>query len=299
MSNMAFNPVPASQMKIILSRKGFDSTAGGVPSPILPDGRIVSLPIPDPLSPVRYGEIGGEERDIGTLVSNLTGGRIRRNSRGHLDPDLIAADRPRPPAWQPIFGQEGAAQGHLRNRGVGPGDVFVFFGLFQQTRWHRGRLVFDSRAPRQHLIWGWMQVDRVVPVADCPDDIRGWAADHPHLHHDGNRNNVLYLARDRLTGFGTKAPLPGSGVFSRYRRALRLTRRGSPRPTLWRVPTWLHPGPGRAALSYHEHPGRWQTHQGITQLQSAFRGQEFVLSTRDYPASVAWLGGLIRRQVHA
>ena len=33
-------------MKIILSRKGFDSSYGGYPSPILPDGSLVSLPIP-------------------------------------------------------------------------------------------------------------------------------------------------------------------------------------------------------------------------------------------------------------
>lgn len=33
-------------MKIILSRKGFDSENGGYPSPIMPDGRLISLPIP-------------------------------------------------------------------------------------------------------------------------------------------------------------------------------------------------------------------------------------------------------------
>ena len=33
-------------MKLIFSRKGFDSSAGGIPSPILPDGRMISLPIP-------------------------------------------------------------------------------------------------------------------------------------------------------------------------------------------------------------------------------------------------------------
>ena len=32
-------------MKIILSRKGFDSQYGGYPSPVLPDGRMISLPI--------------------------------------------------------------------------------------------------------------------------------------------------------------------------------------------------------------------------------------------------------------
>ncbi len=34
-------------MKIILSRKGFDGTYGGYPSPIFPDGRMLSMPIPD------------------------------------------------------------------------------------------------------------------------------------------------------------------------------------------------------------------------------------------------------------
>ncbi|NCB03524.1 MAG: hypothetical protein EOM67_15440 [Spirochaetia bacterium] len=33
-------------MKVILSRKGFDSKYGGRPSPILPDGTLLSLPIP-------------------------------------------------------------------------------------------------------------------------------------------------------------------------------------------------------------------------------------------------------------
>lgn len=33
-------------MKIILSRKGFDSSYGGYPSPILPDGSLLSIPIP-------------------------------------------------------------------------------------------------------------------------------------------------------------------------------------------------------------------------------------------------------------
>jgi hypothetical protein len=33
-------------MKVILSRKGFDSGYGGIPSPVLPDGTMLSLPIP-------------------------------------------------------------------------------------------------------------------------------------------------------------------------------------------------------------------------------------------------------------
>lgn len=33
-------------MKVILSRKGFDSTSGGLCNPILPDGTLLSMPIP-------------------------------------------------------------------------------------------------------------------------------------------------------------------------------------------------------------------------------------------------------------
>ncbi len=34
-------------MKIILSRKGFDSSSGKQANPIMPDGTLLSLPIPD------------------------------------------------------------------------------------------------------------------------------------------------------------------------------------------------------------------------------------------------------------
>ena len=37
----------------------------------------------------------------------------------------------REPGWRPLFGQEGAAETHLANQGVGTGDVFLFFGLFR------------------------------------------------------------------------------------------------------------------------------------------------------------------------
>ena len=34
-------------MRIVLSRKGFDSAAGGAPSPVLKDKTMLSLPIPE------------------------------------------------------------------------------------------------------------------------------------------------------------------------------------------------------------------------------------------------------------
>jgi len=59
-------------VKIILSRKGFDSTSGGVPSPIFPDGRMLSLPIPDKQSHISYEKICGcESATMGELVEQL------------------------------------------------------------------------------------------------------------------------------------------------------------------------------------------------------------------------------------
>jgi hypothetical protein len=47
-------------MKIIMSRKGFDSAYGGYPSPILPDGKMVSLSIPSGDS-LRYSDLKVKE----------------------------------------------------------------------------------------------------------------------------------------------------------------------------------------------------------------------------------------------
>jgi len=117
-------------MKLIFSRKGFDSSAGGVPSPIFPDGRMVSLPIPDERSKVSYADISYNGASLGPLVAQLTGGRIPAHSRAHIDPDLAQDSLPRLAGWRPIFGQTGPAQGHLRNNGVGLGDLFYSSGSF-------------------------------------------------------------------------------------------------------------------------------------------------------------------------
>lgn len=132
-------------MKLILSRKGFDSGAGGVPSPILPDGRLLALPIPDAASTIRYGDIAIDDDSLDSLVTPLTRGRIRADDGAHLDPDLIAGMLPRAPGWRPLFGQSGQAQGHLRNQGPGRrprGSVPVL------------RAVSTHRASRQRLALG-------------------------------------------------------------------------------------------------------------------------------------------------
>ncbi len=67
-------------MKIILSRKGFDSGIGGVASPIFPSGDLHTLPIPESIySPhsKRYKDIQAGGLSLGPIVSDLTEGRIQ------------------------------------------------------------------------------------------------------------------------------------------------------------------------------------------------------------------------------
>jgi hypothetical protein len=104
-------------MKIILSRKGFDSVAGGVASPIFQtDDRLISLPIPaNGGNGIPYEEIGFDDSTLGAMIADLTGERIWRSSRktAHLDPDLRRIARGRMPGWRPLFGQADRAQSHL------------------------------------------------------------------------------------------------------------------------------------------------------------------------------------------
>lgn len=267
-------------MKLILSRKGFDGTSGGVPSPIFPDGSFLSLPIPDVRSPVRYRDLRWRGRNVGDLVERLTRGRLRAGHGAHLDPDLALDALDRPVGWRPVLGQCAAAQGHLRNQGVGVGDLFIFWGLFrrvdEQLRWH---------GPKLHMAWGWL---RIGAVASVDREIRGerswsWLRRHPHLAFDPDPTNTLYVAASEGSG--------GAGVFDRFDPARVLTASSAVRPSLWELPRWFLPR-GRPALSYHDHPGRWTEERGRVRLRSAARGQEFVLDLDHYPEAEGWLARL-------
>jgi hypothetical protein len=115
-------------MKVIFSRKGFDSSAGGVPSPIM-EGIPISFPIPtkQPTN-CTFGDLAAP---LPILVGDLTAGAIGPNKACHLDPDISFHSRAiRLAGWRGALGQIGSAQSHLANNGVGPGDIFLFWGLF-------------------------------------------------------------------------------------------------------------------------------------------------------------------------
>jgi hypothetical protein len=278
-------------MKLILSRKGFDSSAGGTPSPILPDGRMLSLPIPDKHSPIRYQDITFRGHNLAKLVPEFTRGRVKAHHGAHLDPDLVAEAYPRAPAWRPIFGQAGGEQTLLTREHVGPGDLFLFFGWFRRTEHREAQLRFVRKAPDLHVLWGWLQVGEVVQVASTAIPL--WATYHPHVAASAHRtNNALYIARNNLALEGLACDVPGAGVFGRYCDGLRLTRLGASR-SLWNLPAWFAPSEDRPALGYHGGRSRWRPIGDQVELRSVARGQEFVLDLDHYPEALPWLAALL------
>ncbi len=280
-------------MRIILSRKGFDSSAGGCPSPIFPDGRLYSLPIPDKKSPIAYSDLDCDGINVGQLVSQLTRDPKRVHHYAHLDPDLREDALTRQPGWRPILGQAGSAQGHLRNQRVVPGDIFLFFGSFRPVELVDGMWRFVKSEPPRHVIWGWLQIGEVLKVDDLRDSDIPWARYHPHFAYEPDATNTLYLAADSLSVGEHSNINTGAGFFPRISSDLVLTKPGSANQTLWRLPSWFYPSDGISKLSYNPSMNRWSLDGSYCYLKSAARGQEFVVDATGLNDAQAWVVSLL------
>jgi len=280
-------------MKLILSRKGFDKSAGGVPSPILPESRLLSLPIPSAESPIAYGDLSVDGLSVGAVVESLTNGRILSSDKAHLDPDLDREMLPRRRCWRPIFGQHGREMSHLRGHGVARGDLFLFFGWFRQTEHFRGQLRYVRGAPDLHVLFGWLQIGRLMSVYPLSAHYPRWMTYHPHFYGDRDRSNTVFVSGEFLDIGGHSPGTPGGGTFPRLTSDLQLTTPGCPR-SVWKLPRGFYPASAKPSLSYHGDRKRWKRRRDSVILQSVARGQEFVLSLDYYPEVIDWLRGTVR-----
>ena len=285
-------------MRIVLSRKGFDSTNGGIASPVFEDGSAVSLPIPGGRrAPLKLSDLrapgtayGG---DLGTLAEQLGRGRVRSGTHCHLDPDLETGTGPEVPGWEAAFGQVGAAQRHLEYERVGRGDLFLFFGWFRDVEEHAGAYRYRRGGRSVHRLFGWLQVGEVLRVEDDTEAARRrrpGLGRHPHLWGRWAPTNTVYVAADMLTLDGAPAGTAGAGLFGRDEDGgrLTLTAGGAKSRSEWRLPAGFGPIPGRKGLTYHRDAARWRVVDGESRVRAAARGQEFVIDANEAPEAIGW-----------
>lgn len=256
-------------MKVIFSRKGFDSTAGGHPNPILADGTFVPFPIPETVGHgVPYTELRLRDgRTYAELMQRL--GIPIPPQGGHADPDVEGSTRPRLEGWRPLFGPATDAQTHLIGNGVGHDDIFLFYGWFRPSDdlgWQRPRRDL-------HVIWGYLQVGERWDDGACAR-APAWAKQHPHIAVPARYGpTTVYVARERLS---LDASLPGA-VLLRFNESLVLTEPGSPR-SVWRLPGAVWPEGTTPALSQRSDPKLWSRNgDGTVSVRTQGYGQELVL----------------------
>ncbi len=273
-------------MKVIFSRKGFDSKYGGNCSPIMPDKSLISLPIPVGQRDlgIRYDEIYIDLDRKHTYKKLMDDLHISVDDNlCHFDPDLRSSSLERKPIWEPLFGQSNASRTHLIDTAkVRKDDLFLFYGTFRRTFYKQnGNLDFESDHPR-HIIFGYLLSDHPCDLGriginrfkhENPDKER--AFDHPHFSeaYGRKRNNVVFASQK---GFSSRKF--GAGVF-KYNKNLLLTKDGFQK-SVWELPDLFDPN--YMTISYHSDEDRFRIlGNDRILLQTVAVGQEFVVSAKD------------------
>lgn len=280
-----------SIMKIVFSRKGFDDKYGGIPSVIWPETKeMLSFPIPvtseeEKGIPAKNLSFMGHK--LSNLLTSLNYSWDRQGNNFHYDPMIQSLpEKPQIGA----FGQSGSALGHLKNKGICKGDIFLFFGTFCECYLEQGILKYLPMHPF-HAIWGFLEIDRHIDIESSQSDdeeellrkypiLKKYPAlkEHPHIQ---NRNrykakNTLYLGEN----FGT----------FRFDESLRLTKMN------YKKSIWVLPAEFREAKITHVTPLEYPTDDSRVIMKTAHIGQEFVLSDPS-DAIIEWLNSILDRKI--
>ena len=261
--------------RLILSRKGFDSSAGGSASPILKDGRIFSIPIPQKSpSPTKYQDLNFDGIS-GTELLRETSSSVQPTDYCHFDPLLNEEIG--------IFGQASSSQTELKNKGVGSGDIFLFFGWFKD---------FYNKGKDLHHLFGWLQIDRVIEGSeDIKKYLKEVNMEHPHGYEDVSRysNNTIYVGRKNLEINKDKViSFKGHGLFRYSHQDLILTEKNMTR-SRWKLPKEYFLNSKNLFLNRL----KWQEEDSCRIFCNG-RGQEFILNAEENPMIIDWVTNLIR-----
>ncbi len=254
-------------MKVILSRKGFDSSFGGYPSFIMPDGVLLSLPIPNYKDNIKYSQIYTEIQentlyDLMILKSNVIKSSkwysFTKETKCHFDPDLNYNALPRKKGWVGTLGQTGIAQKLLMKHNIKRNDLFLFFGWFDNYE-----NIKKNSTKGKHVIFGYLQIDKILYTKS--DKIPDWLENHPHVleRRLNNEYNCIYIAREQCSWNNN---IKGYGTFL-YDEELVLTATNMSR-SKWHLPDIFK----NVNITYHN-KNSWK----LNYFQSAMRGQEFII----------------------
>ena len=206
-------------MKVILSRKGFDSSNGGCASPIMPDGTMLSMPIPSD-DDAKFSDLHYNGVSYADLIKSLNSKFTAECC--HVDPDIRNGIRKTDiPKWQPAFGQISAAQTSLKNAEVNEGDLFLFFGWFRHVKETNNGYKYVTRRDSKnfydhadlHMIYGYMQIGKIITN---PEEIKKYTW-HPHSGkgYVSTKTNALYIPADKLS---FNSSMPGYGTLDYHEK---------------------------------------------------------------------------------
>jgi len=262
--------------RIILSRKGFDSSSGRTASPIFPDDTIFSIPIPSKIpSPHKYSDLEINGISGETALREASVSSVSRADYCHFDPDLRTGIG--------LFGQANSSQSELRNREVGKDDLFLFFGWFKR---------FSSKEQDTHHLFGWLQIKDILSSdLDIRNYLKERGLSHPHGFGKKSNypNNTIYIGRNRINLSGIKKKLPGYGLFKKTSPDLILTEAGKTR-SHWRLPKKYFSKSKDLFLNRL----KWENEKECT-LECKGQGQEYILNAEDNPRVMAWALSLIEK----
>lgn len=262
-------------MKVVLSRKGFDTENGGIPSIILPNKELLSFPIPSDSDSIKFTDLNHPiYGNYFEIINNLKPNQLKKNQTCHLDPDIYQYIRKRENNWQPIFGPYFRAYSHLKEHNIKENDIFLFFGSFKESELNNSTLVYKKGAQEKHIIFGYFQIGKIVKENRFVQD---WMVYHPHVPPNRNidENNVVFIATNKLS-FNNQ--LPGASALHYLTKEIVLTKKDGDRylsKSKWNFSSYTFGK--KIEISYHQNDN-WRKEY----FQSAKRGQEFVLEeTKD------------------
>ncbi|MGM9540703.1 hypothetical protein [Anaerovibrio sp.] len=286
-------------MKIILSRKGFDSKYGGIASPIFDGKPLLSLPIPCESSGTKYSDLkdfyGKSYSDIIMGLSRGKGARLDKKvnvDECHLDPDLKNRYAKAKIDWKPAFGQCDQAESHLLQHGVEKGDLFLFYGWFRHADFNT--MKYKSPVRDLHVIWGYLQVGKILDLSQ-PEDLKqakkeySW---HPHIQFD-KKINKLYIPSDNLSIENMPSlEAEGYGIFD-FSLARQLTAQDSANRCEWDFGGYRDTFK-KVKMTYHDSNSYgWPKDKDdkVGVFRAAPRGQEFIF---EYDENMKdWLAGVL------